>query len=406
VLPAAVSRTGKSGLYIATRVFAAPYTPGRLTKLTQDLAPQMQALRDIGASAELAVMLHESSEPSVTAVVKEAFTGAPRLRIRFDPNYLPRQMVRVPDSGGNGADQLAVLGIQRTNGTPSVEIRDGHTGRFVRRIDFDRGFTPLKLAVMPDVNGNGTPDLALLTSSQNQFSSSVELRDGVTGALIRRIGYPGLADYKGKDFVVLSDSNGNGSPELAALGCAFAEFCNIEIRDALTGERLSLQRLGTLQIPRRLVALPDSSSGGAAELAVLSVENSSERDVNALVFKAVSNAGAVRSLPFTSAGQSRDMAAVPDLDGNGYPELVVAKINVRPGQGATEIKDGLTGALITNFTDPSADFVFQALAVSADLNGNGSAEIVVLQQRLRDRKVLALIRDGRTGGLIRSLTFR
>jgi hypothetical protein len=196
-------------------------TSAIVESLSQQLPAQLQALNDTGR-IRLAALLHDPHTSAVSAVVKDAATGGAVRRIEFDRHYWPQQLLRLSDSNGNGADEVALLGTHRTTGRVAAEVRDGRSGGLISRVPFDPGWVPRKLALLPDLNGNGTPDLALLQVKANIVDSRdapftrAEIRDGVTGVPIARIAL-GIPWHR-SDLAIVPDRNGNGTPELAASG--------------------------------------------------------------------------------------------------------------------------------------------------------------------------------------------
>jgi hypothetical protein len=68
---------------------------------------------------------------------------------------------------------------------------------------------------------------------------------------------------------------------------------------------------------------------------------------------------------------------------------------------AVAVRDGavvLSGIAVDGYTH-------RGLSALADVDGNGGAEIVVLQQRDSDRKAIVRIIDGRTGVTLRSIPY-
>jgi hypothetical protein len=380
-------------------------TGAYLAKLSQDLPAQLQSLQP----EALAVLRHDSAANTVTALVKEASTGGLIQRIAFDKNFWPRQLVRVPDLNGNGFDELAVLGTHRISGRNAVEVRDGGTGATLARITFDRNFVAGRLVAMPDINGNGTPDLALLEASDDSGIAvpvpvRVEVRDGVSSALIRTID---LADIRGipgwMQLAVLPDSNGNGVPELAVLGAPSFYPYAVEVRDALTADAIGRIGLPDAVTPL-LSALTDSNGNRVAELAVLTPDRFGA--VHAFVFDANGDLPVpLRTLPFNRVGEPREMSGVADLNGNGAPELAVLRANSAPDQSIVQIKDSLTGARVRSFVFPSGGLANRGLAVVPDIDGNAKPEVAVLQQRKSDGALQVRIHDAASGAFIRSIGF-
>jgi outer membrane protein assembly factor BamB len=407
-----VVRTGQ--VYVAGSQYrgAFRYNPDTyLARVSVRVGPELQALRDVDGNdtSELAVLLQDAGGPAV--LVKDSGTGTLVRRIALDAAYLAQQMVRLPNVDGHGGEGLAVLGVHRVNGTVAAEIRDARSGRFIGRTFFDNGYVPCKLVALPDVNGNATPELALLQFSDRGTDRGdpvvvrAEVRDSITGQPIRRIVYGSAERASVRGFVMVPDSNGNGSPELA-VATALAEGSGAEVRDALTGAAVpktfydfNAIRYDGFPIDQQFAAMPDSNGNGGAELAALG--DSFASTFIAEIVDAVSG-----TLDFNRVGRPRGLFTIPDLNGNGQVELALVSTNAPPGDTTlVQIKDGVTGAAVGNLRYQSSGYFFRGLGVVDDLNGNGSPELAVLQHRQSDDRIRAQIRDARTGVLIRTIDY-
>jgi hypothetical protein len=402
-----------TGLYAVgfRRIGSGDSYKSAIARISQDQPPEVQVLRDLNANAapEIAVLLHDSAAPRVTAVLKDSASSALVRRIAFDAQYWPRQLLRLPDANANGSEDLVVLGVHRVTGVQAAEVRDGRTGELLARVMFDRFFKASRLLALDDLNGNGTPELALLESSELRAKAQTEVRDSITGALIRRIDLPALNGTMLLDHVMTPDGDSNGRDDLAALGVQpyGAQDRFIAINDPKTGNPVaSRQILGYRYNATRLAGLPDGNRNGVPELAILGQDGYPNNVPGVFMFEGSStDANPVRTVAFDKTGRLQDLRRIADLNGNGYPEIAVIKTDTQPGRGTVQIKDGLSGVPIANHSFPSAGYSYRDVAVCPDLNRNGSPELVLLQQRKSDGQVTALILDARTGTLIRSIAY-
>lgn len=418
------------------QVYTAAYEPADptwttwrtvVTRLGQDLPAQLQAVRQRSPTPRtaLAVLVHDSSTGGVAALLRDAASGALLRRVPFDAAWWPRAMVRVPDMNGNGSDELALLGANRRNGLRAAQVRDSLTGASLGLVPFDPGYTPVKMLALPDLDGNGASELAVLERSTSIYvdgdvPAQAEVRDARTGLVLRRVDFTGFAHQEGKiDFAALADSNGNGSPELAIVGnqACCSSSALVAISDALTGAPLRQQFLPRPEYGARvsLAALPDSDGNGLPELAAVAPnEWGAAPGTRALIYEGIPDAPQVlrppkRSIAFTR-GDTTDsprpaVVVVPDVNGNAYPELAVLRSRVTPGRDEIQVKDAFTGHPIGNFGYDAQGLQFRAVAVIDDLNGNGSAEIAVLRRQTASGRHFVLIKDARTGATIRSIAY-
>ena len=359
---------------------------------------RLLSLGDINddGTPELAAAGHDSQDRSNWVVVKDASTRRKVSDATMADTLPPADVARVPDLNGNGAPEIALLSAT----TVSAQIRDSSSGAPLGTVDFDSTYEPIRLASLPRRQPAGTPMLALL--AEKNGTVRVEVRNAPGGGLAIQIPYASSQLYQPRDLAVLADLNANGAVEVAVLqhGTAADRSDRVEIRDSLTGELVRNVSFGVEAAqPRQLLAIADVNGNGAPELAVL-------RNGSARVDVRDARSGAlISSLAFGKAYTPIRIAAVPDYSGNHLPEL--ALLQAHPSDGAVRIavydiatRQWLGAAYYGNSAIVRPD----DLAVLPDITGNGVPELVRLGVRVSDGTVVAAIRDalsGPAGGEIR-----
>ncbi len=96
------------------------------------------------------------------------------------------QVAVLPDLDGNGVTELAVLSRDAA-GQTKTELRDAATGTLIRNLWFDH-LDPLDLAVLPDLNGNGSPEVAVL-GVPTTGGAQVLIKDSATKAVVSRLDF-------------------------------------------------------------------------------------------------------------------------------------------------------------------------------------------------------------------------
>jgi hypothetical protein len=137
-------------------------------------------------------------------------------------------IVSLGDLNGNGSSDVGVA----VPGSTRVHIRDGSTDVLITDIDFGED-TAFDLAVLPDLDGSGDPEIAIL---QQQASGQVRVqaRDSVTGSVTKNLWYG--QQYEPVSMDVVSDYSGNSLPEVAVLGSeAGTDAVRVQIQDTSTG---------------------------------------------------------------------------------------------------------------------------------------------------------------------------
>ena len=164
----------------------------------------------------LALLGEDTATGDVAVEIRNALSGEPVNNVLFDKAYAPRALAVVPDINGNGTPELAVLGVHTTSGKVGVQVRDGESGALLKTVLFSDGCRPVALEVLPDMNGNGRSELAVLGVNDTTGEVTVEIRDAGGGALIRNVlFYP---TYQPQALALLPDIDGSGNCGLAVLG--------------------------------------------------------------------------------------------------------------------------------------------------------------------------------------------
>lgn len=342
---------------------------------------------------ELAVITHDATRLKTAATVKDAKIGALLKTIAFNGRCAPVKTNTVNDLNGNGAPEIAVLGVNHGDQSVQVELRDSLTGLRLRSVPFAAIGSPLDLGIIRNPSGAGSAALAVLR--QTDTGPAVQLADAKTGKPLRDI--PFSTGYNGIDLITIGDLNGNNTKELAVL----LDNSNpkssdlVEIRDSGDGQLLRSIAYGSGQTPKQLLSIPDANGNGAQELAVLR-ENSSRVTV-----KDAQTGATVNTLNYNLT-QAYKLAGVPD-DAGAVTDIALL------GQRATGqiradvhgvLTDSLVGKAVFDQYGATADFI-----TIPDLNGNGVAELVRLREQPGPQKLFAEVRDGRTGKWLQGMYF-
>jgi subtilisin-like proprotein convertase family protein len=134
------------------------------------------------STCKIAVLKHNTTDGNVQVVVKDAVSGALQAGLDFGDALTPIAVAALPDLNGNGAPELAVLGHQAHNGKVQVFIKDARTGDLLSTQDFNSSYLPVGLTILPDLDGNGVPELAVLGQHLEDGKMRVLIKDALTGA--------------------------------------------------------------------------------------------------------------------------------------------------------------------------------------------------------------------------------
>ena len=356
---------------------------------------QLISLGDINKdnSPEIAVVSYKSTVKKSIATVKNAQTGALVKQIAFNGQFIPTKANILPDLNGNGAVEIAVLGVRSSDQAVQVEVRDSLSGVKLSAVPFDSTFTPIDLGIVRDISGKGTAGLAVL--QQNDTELRVQLKDALSGVQIGNITFSG--GYKGIDLIVLGDLNGNRAKEIAVLADnkIVTAADTVEIRDSKTGQLIRTISYGIGKDLQQLINLPDLNNSSGAELAVLRANTARVLVKDAKTGLVVNTLNYVLPQPFRLATVA---------DSNSQTNLAMLGLRRANGQPRADVHDPLSDTFINKvvFDNYGATVGFIAIP---DINGNGVAELVRLREQPGPQKLFAEIRDGRTGELLQGMYF-
>jgi hypothetical protein len=315
-------------------------------------------------------------------------------------------LAALPDINGNGYADVAVLLPEAATGKNSVYIKDGKTKRLLRTLTFLRHHIPLALAVLPDFDGNGLqedPALAVLGHHPASGEVQVQIRSAVSGALLQTVLFPKLTPVA---LAGLPDVNANGAADVAVLlHNPTLDKSFVHVKDGKTGEELSTAVFLRDYTPLALAVLRDFDGKGEQEdpaLAVLGYHPASG-EVQVQIRSAVS--GTLLQTVLFPKLTPVALAGLPDVNGNNTADVAVLLYDPILGKNSVYIKDGRTGeglgmlAFLRNYTP-------LALTVIPDFDGNGQPEnlaLAVLGQHDSTAEVQVQIRQAVSGMVLQLL---
>ena len=147
------------------------------------------------------------------------------------------------DGSREPATELSVVQVKPndTKGTRVITL-DVPTGKAVRYKGLNPHFTPVKAVAMPDINGNGADEYAVLSQSSTEVSGVTQLKaridivDAGSNITINKIWLrKNAAVY---DVTIVPDQNGNQSAEIATLIWQDGGLKTL-IHDSITNELLA-----------------------------------------------------------------------------------------------------------------------------------------------------------------------
>ncbi len=227
-----------------------------------------------------------------------------------------RDVSTIPDVSGDGRTDIAI-GTISSDGSLSgaVKIYDGASGAELKSISGELFFGD-SVSGIPDLNGDAHGDVIVGA----WMAGEAYIYDGATGELLRT-----LVGNHGFGLVIgLGDVNGDNRGDVVVSGPADDAAAVSFIFDGANGTLLH-----TLSAPdnpayfgRVLNRLPDVNGDGRDDV-VVATPNPTESPANAYVFSGATGE-LLAKLPGHSGNSYRDVAGLPDVNGDGLGEVLVA----------------------------------------------------------------------------------
>jgi hypothetical protein len=287
---------------------------------------------------ELAVLLWDGGPVEVRT--KSMGDGALVSRVFFDQSYQPSALLAFHDmAGGLAGPAVGVLGTD-DSGRVRAQVKNARTGQLVSSVWFDRNYAPLAAEVLPDMTGNGAEELAVL-GMDGEGRVRAQIKDASSGALVSLVFFD--RRYRPLLFAVLPDVDGNGFPDIGVLGRADSGEVRLQVKDALTGQVTAAVRYESGFQPH---AIASTVVGGNPLAAVLA---RNPAGLMRLQTKSLANGAGYSFVQFDSALVPKGLVFIDDISGNGIPEAAVLGLD-RSDRAVIQVKDVQTGAVVRRST--------------------------------------------------------
>jgi hypothetical protein len=277
----------------------------------------------------------------------------------------------LPDVNGDGIADIAVGSLLSTTNRGRVYIYSGATSQRLFQLvsphPEEEGFFGNAISGIPDVNGDGIPDIVVGAPHDSPGTSPAQngrayIYSGANGQLLHKLLPVAPVEYGLFGYTVagIQDVNGDG------------------FGDVVIGAPYERSRTGSHQ-------------GGRVHI----YSGATGRHIRSL----------------HSGGEQHDghfgeaVAVIGDLDGDGFQDILIGSPKERPDRaGRVYIYSGRTGRIIRKLLPPVAveDMRFgEAVAAVPDTNGDGIPDIIVGAPRIFERTGRAYLFSGANGQLLR-----
>jgi uncharacterized FlaG/YvyC family protein len=218
------------------------------TPLALSVVPDFNATGD----PEIAVLGRETAGWLKTVQIKDSITRNTLITLTLRSNYNPLGMAVVPDFADSAADEIAVLAVHKSDDRVIVHVRDASTGATIRDTWFRKAYAPVDFEVMPDIGAGGAPEIAVL-GQHADGRVIVTIKDAETGTVVKEVWWD--QNYTPLDLAIIPDINDSGVPELAVLGIhKDTGAVSVQVKDAITRVNLGSTTYRGAYVPRILRA--------------------------------------------------------------------------------------------------------------------------------------------------------
>jgi outer membrane protein assembly factor BamB len=280
-------------------------------------------------------------------------SGAVVWRFIADPCYVERGLISVPDLDG---DTIADVILGTVWGTRTVFAISGSDGSVIWEYDtheYGSGGWIYEVSMTEDITGDSIVEV--LASAGGPDAIRSYLFNGATGAKI----WEDSAGYACFGVRAIGDITGDSIPDVCTCtGNYVPSAYRVRFLNGLTGSLI------------RTVALPGA---GLTVVPIGDINGDTLPDVacgmgNGSVI-ALSGADGSSIWTANPGGMVWDLNILPDIDGNGYPELLPSGT----GMGSFLCISALDGSIV--WSAPAVDQIFVNVAIP-DINNDGIADVV------------------------------
>ncbi|MDH4316423.1 MAG: hypothetical protein OEW68_16500 [Gammaproteobacteria bacterium] len=309
-------------------------------------AVSLEVIADLNSNgAEELALLSNRGSGQVAVVIRDSLSGAVLNTIFYGSSYVGRDLAVMPDTDGNGAPELVVLGVEAGGGI-RAQARDALTDAETSTTFYGSNAEALDVQVIPDVSGNGEPEVLVHARVTASGQGRAQLRDSATGAFIRNIFFGNT--YRPLQLVVIEDLSGDGIPDLAQLSRRDdTGAVRIQTKNAANGALIANAFTGNTDTPVSIIGIADANGNTVEDVAMLVEEPGG---TGKIIVRDGGSGDFIRNIFVAGAGQPKGMAKVSDLNASGQAELAV--LGNAAGQHKVQIKDSITGAQINNIDFP------------------------------------------------------
>jgi hypothetical protein len=289
---------------------------------------------------EFGVLLEGSLFARVKDIVNRTLLGKPN----FNANFDPVAFLSVGDAGAGIGPDVAVVGYEESTGKVQAQVKDVVSGGLVRRISFSETFVPFDAVALDNVGDSNAMDIAVLGIDASG-NVQAQVKDALSGKLVSKFSF----NKKFTPLFFAAVPNAAGKLKyLAVLGRNASGVIQAQIKRAANGALVSNVRFSKTYDPKAFISFADSNGSGGGEIAVVGVNDAGKVRAQA---KEIADGTAVKNISFSASYPPLDAIAINGVAGTGRNEIAVLG-EKNAGEFRLQIKDLLSGDLVKNIPLP------------------------------------------------------
>ena len=259
-----------------------------------------------------------------------AKTGKKSAQIDVGTGMMPRSLALLPDLNGNGEPELAAMGVL-ANGAARIRVYDSSSKTLLSKFVHYSSMDPLRLLTIVDGGPVVPTELALLLDDRSQTRGRMVIYDALSGTMMRRLLF--RQGFEPVGITTVADQNDNRYREVAFVGYRPSDgTAMLQIKDAWTGRQTGKSTWKSAGAPVEVSAIPAGD-----RVVVLEVQSDG---TSVIRLRAAADAKALGMRQLRAAADAIDLAGTPDTNSNGMADVAVLGEHFH--LGLVEVCDGMS----------------------------------------------------------------
>ena len=294
--------------------------------------------------------------------------------------YVPSSItpIALPDMDSDGVMDIGLFGIRQDEGNegkPQFFVRNGSTGKRITVFNWPANWKNMQVMVMDDLTGDGVPEIALEGTFKAGARPQLRVQDGASGTNVGEYSFPAIFDSP--SYYQHSDYDGDGVSDVALFGRIKR---NNKIQVRMVSGTDGNNKLSTYNFPDKWINISwqklfDMTGDSENEWGLFGTSRDDGRTM--LIIKdAVDKRGIVASYAWPGM-DSPTLLTIPDISGDGTPELAAAGLNNATNRYQLQIKDGADRSNTLSNITWSNRWSNVSFHVFDDMDGDGLADVAL-----------------------------